>query len=290
METDGSMTVNTPDIRSGRRGIVAKFLGGYASSASVRHFWYRGADSQDWSSIEWRPDPSGTGFGREADADVDGQLTEIERAYGLNLQPLGGWPKRALDVIVASTALVLSLPLMAIAALLIKVTMGGSVLFAHRRVGFNGRSFNCYKFRTMVEGAEHLLDEYLACHPQAAEEWQATQKLKNDPRITLLGQVLRRSSFDELPQLINVLRGEMSCVGPRPVVADELPRYGCVAVEYLKSRPGLTGLWQISGRNDVDYAHRVLLDAQYIGNWSLWNDLVILAWTAVAVMRFDRTS
>lgn len=290
METDGSMTVNTPDIRSGRRGIVAKFLGGYASSASVRHSWYRSADSQDWSSIEWRPDPSGTSFGREADADVDGQLTEIERAYGLNLQPLGGWPKRALDVIVASTALVLSLPLMAIAALLIKVTMGGSVLFAHRRVGFNGRSFNCYKFRTMVEGAEHLLDEYLACHPQAAEEWQATQKLKNDPRITLLGQVLRRSSFDELPQLINVLRGEMSCVGPRPVVADELPRYGCVAVEYLKSRPGLTGLWQISGRNDVDYAHRVLLDAQYIGNWSLWNDLVILAWTAVAVMRFDRTS
>ncbi len=290
METDGSMTVNTPDIRPGRRGIVAKFLGGYASPASVRHSWHRGADSQDWSSIDWRPDPSGVGFGREADTDVDGQLTAIGRAYGPNLQPLGGWSKRALDLTVASTALVLSLPLMAIAALLIKLTMGGSVLFAHRRVGFNGRPFNCYKFRTMVEGAEHLLEEYLACHPQAAEEWQATQKLKNDPRITLLGQILRRSSFDELPQLINVLRGDMSCVGPRPVVADELRRYGSAAGEYLKTRPGLTGLWQISGRNDVDYAHRVLLDAQYIGNWSLGNDLVILAWTAVAVMRFDRTS
>ncbi|WP_435372095.1 sugar transferase [Sinorhizobium meliloti] len=239
--------------------------------------------------MEWPPHTNETRANRETHADINGQPA-AGRANGPHLQPLGGWRKRALDIAVASTALVLALPLMIVAALLIKITSGGPVLFAHRRVGFNGKPFDCYKLRTMVEGAEQILQEHLARDPRATEEWRQTQKLKNDPRITLLGQLLRKSSFDELPQLVNVLRGEMSCVGPRPIVADELPRYGSMAGEYLRTRPGLTGLWQISGRNDVDYAHRVGLDAQYVRNWSLWNDLVILAWTVVTVMRFDRTS
>lgn len=190
----------------------------------------------------------------------------------------------------ASTALVLALPLMLVVAVLVKLFIGGPILFAHRRIGFNGRPFDCYKFRTMVENAEQVLEEYFASHPGAAEEWRETQKLKYDPRTTLLGQILRKSSLDELPQLFNILRGDMSCVGPRPVVANELWRYGSVLEDYLKTRPGLTGLWQISGRNGVDYAHRVLLDEQYVQNWSIWADFAILAWTAVAVMRFDRAS
>lgn len=168
--------------------------------------------------------------------------------------------------------------------------MGGPVLFSHRRIGFNGKPFDCYKFRTMVQNAEQVLEEHLAHDPQAAEEWREAQKLRHDPRITFLGQILRKSSIDELPQLVNVLRAEMSCVGPRPIVANELPRYGSLADEYLRTRPGLTGLWQISGRDDVDYARRVGLDAQYVRNWSIRNDLTILAWTALVVMRFDRAS
>lgn len=284
------MTVNTPDIRQGRRGIIARLLGSHVSSTSVRHTPYSGAAPQDWSNVKWPVHTNETSASRETNADINGQPAGGRANRGPHLHPLGGWRKRALDVAVASTALVLALPLMIVAALLIKITAGGPVLFAHRRIGFNGKPFNCYKLRTMVEGAEQVLEEHLARDPRAAEEWRQSQKLKKDPRITLLGQLLRKSSFDELPQLVNVLRGEMSCVGPRPIVADELPRYGFIAGDYLRTRPGLTGLWQISGRNDVDYANRVCLDAQYVQNWSLWNDVVILAWTVVTVMRFDRTS
>lgn len=204
--------------------------------------------------------------------------------------PLGGWHKRALDIVVASTALVAALPVMLIVALLIKTSMGGAVIFAHRRIGFNGRSFECYKFRTMVEDAEGALEAYLKSDPTAAREWMASRKLKHDPRITFLGQMLRKSSLDELPQLFNILRGDMSCVGPRPIVEDELQRYGPFAPDYLRTRPGLTGPWQVNGRSKVDYSRRISLDAEYIRNWSIWTDLKILFRTIFVVMRFDQAS
>lgn len=282
------MTANTPDIRPIPRRIGARLPGRGTPLVGTREPSYVGTAAQDWSSSKWRPNRSDAGSSRGAAA-AD-QFTATERTRGPYPGPLGGWAKRALDIVVASTAIVLALPLMLLVAFLIKVIAGGPVLFAHRRIGFNGKSFDCYKFRTMVTNADQVLKEYLARNPKAAEEWRETQKLKHDPRITLFGHMLRKSSLDELPQLVNVLRGEMSCVGPRPIVADEMERYGPAVEEYLKTRPGLTGLWQISGRNDIEYGRRVVLDAQYVRTWSIWADLVILAWTAIAVMRFDKAS
>jgi len=285
------MTAETPDIHPVRRGIVARLLSGGSPTIATRNTTCSGAASRaGWPSTKWRPHRIDADFGRSTDAVAAARATPTEKADWPNLQPLGGWRKRALDLAVASIAMILALPMMAVVVLLIKLVTGGPVLFAHRRIGFNGRPFRCYKFRTMVENAEQVLEAYLACNPQAADEWRETQKLKFDPRITFLGQMLRKSSLDELPQLVNVLRGEMSCVGPRPIVANELVRYGSAADEYLKTRPGITGLWQISGRSGVDYARRVALDAEYVRNWSIWSDFIILAWTAVAVIRFDQAS
>jgi exopolysaccharide production protein ExoY len=204
--------------------------------------------------------------------------------------PLGGSIKRAIDVAIALVAIILLAPLMLMIMGLIKLTMGGSIFFAHSRIGFRGRRFRCYKFRTMLADAEAMLARHLADDPHAAQEWRETRKLRNDPRVTFLGRLLRKSSLDELPQLINVLRGEMSCVGPRPIVAEELHRYGPYATEYLQARPGLTGIWQVSGRNAVDYGDRVALDCHYVRNWSLWTDLVILGKTFFAIMKFDEAT
>ncbi|WP_436247248.1 sugar transferase [Mesorhizobium amorphae] len=209
---------------------------------------------------------------------------------GRSRRPLGGRRKRMMDVTVALVALALAAPVMLIVALLIWVTDGGPAIFSHTRVGFNGKRFACYKFRTMVANSQQVLADYLANNPEAAKEWEQNWKFKNDPRITFLGRILRKSSLDELPQLINVLRGEMSCVGPRPVVPDELQRYGACAAEYLQARPGLTGLWQVTGRDAVDYASRVSIDSRYIRNWSVWADVVILVRTIFAVMKFDQAS
>lgn len=213
-----------------------------------------------------------------------------QRLAGMPQRPLGGWPKRAADVVIALSALILAAPVMLIVALLIRATAGGPAIYSHSRVGFTGKPFNCYKFRSMVANADQVLHDHLAANPQAATEWEQNRKLKNDPRITLLGMMLRRSSLDELPQLFNILRGDMSCVGPRPIVTDELKRYGDHVGEYLRTRPGLTGLWQVTGRSTTDYASRVLLDSHYVRNWSLWADFVILMRTIVAVMKFDEAS
>jgi exopolysaccharide production protein ExoY len=204
--------------------------------------------------------------------------------------PLGGAPKRAMDIAIALSAIVLLSPLMIVLVGLIRLVMGPSVFFAHSRIGFRGRPFHCYKFRTMVADAEKVLAQHLAADPLAAQEWRQTRKLRNDPRVTLLGYVLRKSSLDELPQLFNVLRGDMSCVGPRPIVADELLRYGPHADEYLRVRPGLTGLWQVSGRNALDYSVRVALDSHYVRNWSMGADLIILCRTIFAVLNFDEAA
>ncbi len=209
---------------------------------------------------------------------------------GLFNQPLGGPLKRSFDVIVAGGALVLVAPLMLTVVLLIYATMGRPIFFTQKRVGFRGASFPCLKFRTMVTDADDRLRAYLQTDPAAAREWAARQKLAQDPRITRLGRLLRQSSLDELPQLFNVLKGDMSCVGPRPIVEPEIGRYGRYWKEYLKTRPGLTGIWQVSGRNRVDYKKRVALDRCYIRRWSFWRDLAIILRTIPAVMRFNDTA
>lgn len=191
--------------------------------------------------------------------------------------------KRLLDIAASGVAIVLLSPVLAAVALTIKLSDGGPVLFRHRRVGLGGRTFDCLKFRTMNVDAELRLKEHLLADPLAAEEWETTRKLKKDPRLTAIGSSLRRSSIDELPQLINVLRGDMSLVGPRPVVAEELAHYGRDAAHYLSVRPGLTGAWQVSGRNDVSYAERVRLDTEYCTTWSLAKDLQIMLLTIPAL-------
>jgi exopolysaccharide production protein ExoY len=142
----------------------------------------------------------------------------------------------------------------------------------------------------MVSNADEVLERHLAENPEAEREWRNTMKLRSDPRVNMLGRVLRKSSIDEIPQLVNVLRGEMSCVGPRPIIAEELPRYDTHLPEYLQARPGMTGVWQISGRNTLDYAQRVALDCEYIRNWSIWRDLVILGKTIFVLAKFHESS
>ncbi|PSJ58639.1 sugar transferase [Mesorhizobium soli] len=204
--------------------------------------------------------------------------------------PIGGKLKRAADIAIALCALAIASPIMVIVALILKLSDGGAAIFSHSRIGFGGASFRCYKFRTMVANSDAVLTQHLASNPEAAKEWKEHRKLKSDPRITPFGMLLRKSSIDELPQLFNVLKGEMSCVGPRPIVAEELPRYGPNAADYLSARPGLTGLWQVTGRSRTDYPSRVALDSKYVNNWSLWADAVILVRTIFAVMRFDEAS
>lgn len=198
-------------------------------------------------------------------------------------RPVGGISKRSFDILAALAALVLLSPIFVLIMALVKFSDGGSIFYGHRRVGHNGTTFRCLKFRTMSENGDAILQEYLRQNPAAYEEWRATRKLQYDPRVTVVGSVLRKLSLDELPQLINILRGEMSVVGPRPVVEDELELYEASAVYYLQTRPGLTGLWQVSGRNDVSYAARVAFDTHYVRNWSLVADLVIVARTIPAV-------
>lgn len=202
-------------------------------------------------------------------------------------QPVGGLAKRILDIVVAATAVVLLSPLLLMVALLVYATMGRPILFPQRRLGFDGHSFGCIKFRTMVNDAETALESHLADNPEAAHEWRVRQKLQNDPRVTVLGSILRRSSLDELPQLFNVLKGDMSCVGPRPVVQEEIARYGRYWKFYMKARPGLTGAWQVSGRNRLSYPRRVALDSDYVRNWSIGRDLWILLKTIPAVLKSD---
>jgi exopolysaccharide production protein ExoY len=205
-------------------------------------------------------------------------------------KPLGGAPKRFFDLVATSVALVLLTPIMLTVAALVRLLLGGPVLFAQKRVGFDGKLFVCYKFRTMVVDADEVLRQYLIANPAAAREWAETRKLMNDPRVSCLGNVLRKSSLDELPQLFNVLRGEMSLVGPRPVLPDEIGRYGHHAHAYLQARPGLTGMWQANGRNSVGYLGRIARDCYYARHWSLALDLFLLIKTIPALMNFDHTA
>lgn len=197
--------------------------------------------------------------------------------------PLGTWFKRAFDLAGAMLIGLVFSPLLAVIALLLHLE-GGAVIYRHERVGRHGRKFGCLKFRTMVPNAERLLASLLENHPELKAEWLRDHKLRRDPRVTALGAFLRRTSFDELPQIWNVVRGEMSLVGPRPVVTEELARYGRSASVLLTVRPGITGLWQVSGRSDMDYPRRVALDTYYIRHQNLLLDLYILIRTTGVVL------
>jgi exopolysaccharide production protein ExoY len=197
--------------------------------------------------------------------------------------PPGTW-SRLLDIVIASIGLLFFLPLFVLIALAIKVTDPGPVFFRHRRVGLGGKTFGCWKFRSMVVDAEARLADILITDPEAAREWAEHQKLTDDPRVTALGNFLRRSSLDELPQLFNVLMGEMSIVGPRPIVETEAERYGQHFALYCLVRPGITGLWQISGRSDIHYFERVLLDVRYVSSRSVLRDLKIIVLTVPSVL------
>ena len=192
--------------------------------------------------------------------------------------------KRSGDILFSLTVLTLGSPVFLALALLVKISSRGPVFYVQQRVGRDYRSFGCIKFRTMRRDADRILSRLLSESADLQEEFRNVFKLRNDPRITRLGRFLRRSSLDELPQFLNVLRGEMSLVGPRPIVRQELPRYGDRMEEVLAVRPGLTGLWQVSGRNNLSYDERVALDLRYARHRSVWMDLSIIAKTIGVIL------
>jgi exopolysaccharide production protein ExoY len=202
-------------------------------------------------------------------------------------EPVGATLKRAVDIVIALTAILLLAPLLLICLAATAVSSPGPIFFRHRRVGFNGNEFDCFKFRTMVTDAPQRLRELLDSDPVSAAEWDACRKLRYDPRVTAIGAVLRKSSLDELPQLFNVLTGEMSIVGPRPVTEDELELYSGAKDAYLACRPGITGLWQTSGRSSTTYSKRIGYDAFYAHNWSIALDARILVVTIPSLFDSD---
>lgn len=191
---------------------------------------------------------------------------------------------RILDILVATGLLVLLSPVLALVALAAAISSPGPIIFKHKRIGLNGREFDCYKFRSMRIDAEAHLSALLDKNAELRQEWNRNQKLENDPRITAIGRFLRLTSIDELPQLINVIRGDMSLVGPRPIIRAEVPRYGRYITTYISVRPGITGIWQVSGRNTLSYRRRVAADVLYARSKSLWLDLKILLMTIPAVI------
>jgi Undecaprenyl-phosphate galactose phosphotransferase WbaP len=219
---------------------------------------------------------------------VDGFLRERMMMLKLSnnlARPWNSWLKRAFDLLLSAAIALLVLPLCLVLAVLIKLDSEGPALFIQERIGYRGGTFRCLKFRTMLSGGDERLAQYLERNPQAADEWQRYAKLRNyDPRLTRLGRFLRRWSLDELPQLLNILRGEMSLVGPRPYVPQERGRIGFQLSTILSAKPGLTGFWQVNGRNHVTLEDRVQLEAWYVRNWTVWLDCIVLAKTFRVVL------
>jgi Undecaprenyl-phosphate galactose phosphotransferase WbaP len=207
----------------------------------------------------------------------------VEIKYNL-LDPWSRRIKRALDLFCVVVGGLLISPLLLAIFILIKLDSRGPAFYGHQRLGADGRHFLCWKFRSMHPHAEQLLEEYLRTNHHLRAEWEQNQKLRDDPRVTRIGRVLRKTSLDELPQLWNVLLGQMSLSGPRPIVDVEVPKYGKVYELYKRIKPGMTGAWQVSGRSNTSYAERVAMDSHYVRNWSLWLDLVILARTIKIVL------
>lgn len=217
--------------------------------------------------------------------DLSGTLA-VEVKQNL-LNPWAQRLKRALDLLGAVVGGLFISPLLLIIAILIKLDSPGPVLFGHRRLGARDEHFLCWKFRTMHVDAERMLNEYLQRRPSLQAEWEQNHKLHDDPRVTRIGRLLRKTSLDELPQLWNVLRGEMSLTGPRPIVDAEVPKYEKVYELYRRIKPGMSGFWQVGGRSDMDYKERVAMDAYYVRNWSVWLDIIILVRT-VKIVLFGR--
>lgn len=203
-------------------------------------------------------------------------------------RPLGGLIKRAFDLAAALMLLVFLAPLLIVIAYLVCLGSAGPAIFRHRRIGAFGAEFDCLKFRTMPVNAEALLQQHLRVNPDAADEWARDRKLRKDPRVSLIGRILRKTSLDELPQLFNVLRGQMSLVGPRPVVREELRLYGARSASYLAARPGITGLWQTSGRNATTYEKRTELDERYVYSWTFLGDIALLLKTVPELAGWKR--
>ncbi len=195
-----------------------------------------------------------------------------------------GLLKNIIDFVGALVAMILFAPIFLVITVVLKLTQEGPIFFSHNRIGKDGKEFRCLKFRTMVPEAAEMLDEILMSDPIAREEWNANYKLDNDPRVTRFGAFLRKSSLDELPQIFNVLKNDMSLVGPRPITKSEGELYGRHYSVYKSVRPGLTGLWQISGRSDTSYEERVLLDVNYVRNLAAWRDIYILLMTVFVVL------
>lgn len=214
------------------------------------------------------------------------EVQSLGKMLLLNFNPHTEW-KRGFDVVFSGLALTLAFPIMLVIALMIKLQDGGPILYRHKRITSAGKEFGCIKFRSMRVGADKELESILDSNPELREEWERTFKLKNDPRITPLGKILRRTSLDELPQFINVLMGEMSVVGARPIVDKELNYfYKDSAGRYCSMKPGITGLWQIQGRSDTeDYLDRVKMDDWYILNYSLWTDIKIIIKTILSLFK-----
>ena len=213
--------------------------------------------------------------GSGVEADRVGQWSGTAPTAGFRRIKKSGL-KRAMDLAVAWPLVVFIGPLLMIVYALIKIFDPGPALFTQLRVGKDGKTFTVYKFRTMRVDAQQRLQALLDADPVAAAEWQKYEKLKEDPRVTVLGKFLRKSSIDELPQLLNILKGEMSIVGPRPVQTSETQRYGTDFPFHSACRPGVVGLWQVSGRNKLTYAQRVAYDIEYVQTWTIWADFVIL--------------
>jgi Undecaprenyl-phosphate galactose phosphotransferase WbaP len=195
--------------------------------------------------------------------------------------------KRCWDILLVLVSMPVMLPILGAVSAVILLNSPGPVFYSHRRIRKNGAFFSMWKFRTMCVNSTEVLEEYLARHPAAHAEWSQTHKLRKDPRITPLGSFLRRYSLDELPQLWNVLMGQMSLVGPRPIVAAEVEKYGDRFESYCRVKPGLTGLWQVSGRSELSYDARVALDCEYVKRWSLTKDVMILLKTFASVVNQD---
>ncbi|MEO0632677.1 MAG: sugar transferase [Pseudomonadota bacterium] len=213
--------------------------------------------------------------------EVPAPVVQDERVQGQ--QHYGNFGKRVFDILIVVVSLPLTLPVLAVLYVLAGRD-GGPAFFGHERVGRNGVTFKCWKVRSMVTDSQNVLRTHLRNNPNAAAEWARDYKLTDDPRVTRFGRFIRKTSLDELPQIINVLKGEMSIVGPRPVVPDELKKYGSSARSYLDQKPGITGLWQVSGRNSVSYRERVAMDVEYGLTCSLALDVAIIGKTFVAVL------
>jgi Undecaprenyl-phosphate galactose phosphotransferase WbaP len=220
----------------------------------------------------------------------------VPLSHGATLRPEVAGPsqlfryrilKRTLDIFLVLASAPLLLLLVGLIAAAVRLSSPGPIFFSHRRIRRHGAFFSMWKFRTMCADSSEVLESYLASHPGARAEWRKTHKLKDDPRITRVGLFLRRTSLDELPQLWNVLTGSMSLVGPRPIVAAEVEKYGDYFSDYCMVKPGITGLWQVSGRSALTYAERVQLDHRYANHWSFWGDMKILVKTLSSVVNQD---